>query len=175
MKGRYLLLFLIPIFIILLNLQLLIFNNNFYDDEVSENLLSYFKGGELKFNYTEREVIHLNDVKNLMSILKIVLYILFFLILILLFNKNISNILIISGLITIGIVVLLFFIDFNFLFTEFHEVLFTNDYWLLDENTLLIRTYSLEFFISFFKRLILNIIITSLVVIGIGVLKNVYK
>ena len=79
MKGRYLLLFLIPIFIILLNLQLLIFNNNFYDDEVSENLLSYFKGGELKFNYTEREVIHLNDVKNLMSILKIVLYILFFL------------------------------------------------------------------------------------------------
>jgi len=174
MKIKYLLLILIPIFIILLNLQLLIFNNNFYDDDVSDNLLNYFKGEELNFNYTEREIVHLEDVKNLMNILKIVLYILFFFILILLFNKDISNILIISGLITIGIVILLFLIDFSFLFTKFHEILFTNDYWLLDKNTLLIKTYPLEFFIRFFKRLILNIIITSLMVISIGILKNVY-
>ena len=169
MKFKYFLLILLPVFIILMNFQLLIFNDNFYDDEVSENLLSYFKGEELKFNYTEKELIHLEDVKNLISILKIVLCVLILLIsLILIFNKNISNMLIMSGLITIGFIILLFFMDFNLLFTKFHEILFTNDYWLLDSDTLLIRTYPLEFFSGLFKRLILNIIITSLILVGIG-------
>tara|TARA_Y100000034_G_scaffold134518_1_gene203168 strand:- start:1226 stop:1780 length:555 start_codon:yes stop_codon:yes gene_type:complete len=176
MNLKYFLLFLIPLFIIFLNLQLLIFNDNFYDDEISDNLLNYFKDKEeLKLDYTEIELIHLEDVKGLINTLKIGVYILGILILlIMIFSKDFSNILLISGLITIGIVILLFLIDFSFLFTKFHEILFTNNYWLLPPNTLLIKTYPLEFFINFFKRLILNIIITSFIVGGIGLLKNVY-
>lgn len=173
MNVKYLLLILIPIFIILLNFQLLIFNGDFYDNEVHENLLSYFKGEELEFDYTEKELIHLEDVKKLINLLEIVLYILIVLIILIMFLSK-ENMFIISGIITIGIVVLLFLFDFSFLFTKFHEILFTNDYWLLDSNTLLIKTYPIEFFVSFFKRLVLNIIITSFILMGVGLLKNVY-
>ena len=171
MKIKYLLLILIPFFIILLNLNLLIFNHNLYINEVNENLINYFNGKEeLNFNYTEVEVIHLNDVKFLINLSRIIVYALGILILlILIIDRDISGILIISGIITIGIIILLFLIDFNFLFTKFHEILFMNDYWLLSNNTLLIQTYPMEFFISFFKRLILNIIITSLMLIGVGI------
>ena len=170
MKIKYLLLILIPFFIIFINLYLLIFNNNFYDDEVSGNILNYFNNKEdLKFNYTEIEIIHLEDVKNLIELLNILVYVLGILILlILVFSRDFSKVLIISGFITIGIILILFFIDFSFLFTKFHEALFTNNYWLLPEDTLLINTYPIEFFIDFFKRLILNIIITSLILIGVG-------
>ena len=171
MKIKYLLLILIPFFIILLNLNLLIFNHNLYINEVNENLINYFNGKEeLNFNYTEVEVIHLNDVKFLINLSRIIVYALGILILlILIIDRDISGILIISGIITIGIIILLFLIDFNFLFTGFHKILFMNDYWLLSNNTLLIQTYPMEFFISFFKRLILNIIITSLILIGVGI------
>ena len=176
MKIKYLLLILIPFFIILLNLNLLIFNHNLYINEVNENLINYFNNKEeLNFNYTEVEVIHLNDVKFLINLSRIIVYALGILILlILIIDRDISGILIISGIITIGIIILLFLIDFNFLFTKFHEILFMNDYWLLSNNTLLIQTYPMEFFISFFKRLILNIIIVSLILIGVGLLKNVH-
>ena len=171
MKIKYLLLILIPFFIILLNLNLLIFNHNLYINEVNENLINYFNNKEeLNFNYTEVEVIHLNDVKFLINLSRIIVYALGILILlILIIDRDISGILIISGIITIGIIIILFLIDFNFLFTKFHEILFMNDYWLLSNNTLLIQTYPMEFFISFFKRLILNIIITSLMLIGVGI------
>ena len=171
MKIKYLLLILIPFFIILLNLNLLIFNHNLYINEVNENLINYFNNKEeLNFNYTEVEVIHLNDVKFLINLSRIIVYALGILILlILIIDRDISGILIISGIITIGIIILLFLIDFNFLFTGFHKILFTNNYWLLSNNTLLIQTYPMEFFISFFKRLILNIIITSLILIGVGI------
>ena len=181
MKIKYFLLILIPIFIILLNLKLLIFNYNLYKGEypnVNENLLNYLNNKEeLKFNYTERELIHMNDVKNLVNILNIIVYILGELILIILiFNKdNISNILIISGAVIIGVILILFLFSFSFLFEKFHEVLFANDYWLLNYDSLLIKTYPIEFFINFSRRLVLNTMITSLILITIGILKNVYS
>ena len=177
MKAKYLLILLIPIFIISFNLNFLIFNYNFYNNnDVNDNLLNYFKDKEeLKFNYTEREYIHLNDVKSLINILEIIVYVLLLLILIIIFyDFDIEKILIISGLITIGIIFILVIFNFGFLFTKFHEVLFVNDYWLLPEDSLLIKTYPIEFFTGFFKRLVLNIGITSLIVIVLGILKNVH-
>lgn len=177
MKIKYLLLILIPLFIIFFNLNNLIFNYPIKNKDVNENLLNYFKGKEgLKFNYSERELIHLNDVKKLITILRITIYFVFLLIIILFFtDNNISHILIVSGLLTILIILILLLSDFNSLFTKFHETLFTNNYWLLDKDSLLIKTYPIEFFIGFFKRLVLNITITSLIVIGIGIIQNVHK
>ena len=93
--------------------------------------------------------------------LDIIVYALaFFILLILIFNKkDIFDVLMISGAITIAITLILVFFSFDLLFTKFHEALFLNDYWLLDEGTLLIKTYPIEFFTGFFKRLILNIMI----------------
>ncbi|MEK6932189.1 MAG: DUF1461 domain-containing protein [Nanoarchaeota archaeon] len=181
MKIKYFLLFLIPFFVIFLNLKLLIFDYDFYNynnKDVNENLLSYLNNKEeLKFNYTTKELIHLEDVKSLVNTLNFIVYALgLLIILFLVFNKNdISDVLIISGIIIIVVIAVLFLIDFDFLFTKFHKISFTNNYWLLDENTLLIKTYPIEFFTEFFKRLVLNITITSLIVIGFGILKNVHK
>ena len=175
MKIKYFLLFLIPIFIILFNINALIFNYN-YENDVHHNLIDFFNGKELKFDYTERELIHLYDVKLLINLLRVTIYILASIILlILIFNKEkILDVLLMSGLITIGIALILSLINFNALFIKFHETLFTNNYWMLSSDTLLIKTYPIEFFISFFKRLILNIIIVSLILIGVGLLKNVH-
>jgi integral membrane protein (TIGR01906 family) len=177
-KVKNFLLILIPLFILLFNLQFLIFNYNysFENKTINDNLLDYLNSKEeLKFNYTEREIIHLHDVKNLVNILRIMIYILLLMIIILFItNKNFSYMLIISGLITIGIILIILLFNFNLLFVKFHELLFTNDYWLLPENSLLINTYPIEFFMGFFKRLILNIIITSSILIGIGIIKNVH-
>lgn len=181
MKIKYFLLFLIPFFVILLNLKLLIFNYDFYNynnKDVNENLLNYLNNKEeLKFNYTTKELIHLEDVKSLVNTLNFIVYALgLLIILFLIFNKNdISDVLIISGIIIIVIIAILFFVNFYFLFTKFHEISFTNNYWLLDENTLLIKSYPIKFFTEFFRRLVLNIAITSLIIIGFGVLKNVHK
>ncbi len=180
MKTKYFLLFLIPVFLVFLNLKILAFNHGFYDydnKDVNENLLNYLENKEeLKFNYTDKESVHLEDVKNLFNMLDLIIYVLALLIIIvLIFNKDeISNILIISGFITIFVIIILTLLDFSFLFTKFHEISFRNNYWLLDENTLLIKTYPIEFFINFFKRLVLNIIISGLILIIIGAIKNVY-
>src|SRR3989344_4940230 len=96
MKVKYFLLFLIPAFIILLNLHLLIFNYDFYkleNRDVNKNLLNYLNNKEkIKFNYTEKEIIHLKDVKSLVNILKIIVYAIgLLLLLVLIFNKEEIN------------------------------------------------------------------------------------
>ena len=103
------------------------------------------------------------------------IYVLGFLLILFILNRDdISDVLMISGGIILSIIAILFLVDFNLLFTKFHEILFSNNYWLLDENTLLIRTYPFEFFTGFFRRLVLNIIISSLILITIGATKHVY-
>ena len=180
MKTKYFLLLLIPVFVIFLNLKILAFNHDFYDygnKDVNENLLNYLNNKEeLKFNYTTKELIHLEDVKGLVNVMNVVISVLGLLIILLLIlnRDDISDVLMISGGIILSIIAILFLVDFNLLFTKFHEILFSNNYWLLDENTLLIRTYPFEFFTGFFRRLVLNIIISSLILITIGATKHVY-
>jgi len=175
MKIKYFLIFLIPFLIILLNFQFIIFNNN-SNTEINENILNYFQNKEeLKFDFTEEESIHLKDVKSLIFKLNIILIILTILtILILILNKEpISKQLIISGSITIAITLILSIINYQILFTTFHKLLFTNNYWLLPRETLLIQTYPSEFFINISKRLALNIILTSIILVIIGIIQNV--
>lgn len=180
MKIKHLLLLLVPVFLILLNLKILAFDHDFYDYDnkiANENLLNYLENKEeLKFNYTERELVHLEDVKGLFDLLNVIIYMIAFIILaILIFNKEkLSDVLMISGGITILIILILSMFNFESLFTRFHELIFTNDYWLLDENTLLIRTYPTGFFYDFSRRLVLNIMITGLILITIGAIRNVY-
>jgi len=44
-------------------------------------------------------------------------------------------------LIASGILIILSFTSFDTLFTYFHKILFRNNYWLLDENSILIRLF----------------------------------
>ncbi len=62
----------------------------------------------------------------------------------------------------------LYFIDFNWAFTRFHELFFSNDLWLLDpRKDRLIMLMPLPFFIDFVKRWLLVSLIGHLVLAGV--------
>ena len=123
MKKIILALFLV-VFIFLLNFRIYIFNQNFYEKEFDKldigknfdygihkeyiSLINFLKNKE-ELNpdfFNEKEIIHLNDVKNLIKIVFIIFYIIFFtLIYFLLKNKKIlSEIFLLSGIITMIII-----------------------------------------------------------------------
>ena len=176
MKVKYFLVILIPLLIIFLNFQFIIFSNG-NSTAVNENVLNYFKNrGDLKFNFTMEETVHLKDVKSLINTLNITTAVLAIItaIILILNKETISKQLILAGIISAGIVLILAVIDYSTLFTLFHKTLFTNNYWILPKESLLIKTYPSDFFTNASKRLALNIIITSFVSTGLGIIQNVH-
>ncbi len=172
--------YLVPIFILLLSLNFLVFDESFflsknsgfeyYEEEVS-NLLNYFSGNDLnEERYSEEEIIHLKDVKLLIWIsLGLMLGILIafvFSIRKLSFKKFCLK----SGIISLvffGIVSLIF-LNFSWAFRKFHEILFWNDYWMLPVDSTLIQMFPQSFFLSALVRIILYSLILSLLLLLLG-------
>lgn len=100
--------------------------------------------------FTEIEKIHMKDVK----ILVLISFLLFLLSLffIVYFRKNLKrDVLKISAVTTIIFVISLIgfsLTNFDEAFTLFHRILFRNNYWLLDPDTLLIRLFPEEVFMK---------------------------
>ena len=175
MKKFY---YFIPLFILLFSVNFFIFNedvyNSEYEDEVS-NLLDYFKYGELdEEKYTGEEVIHLYDVRKLIQASLAVMFFLAFVIIITMLRE--SREVIRYGLIRGGVfgvvltlVASLVLLNFTSAFTKFHELLFTNDYWMLASDTLLIQMFPESFFYGAVVHIVLYSIIFSLVSIVLGV------
>jgi len=167
----------IPFFILLFSINLLIFDQEFYAQEMpqyesykeqQQNLLSYFQGTELNTeSYSEREIFHLKDVRNLIW----ASWLLLFLLLIpIFFSKNIKKELYKGGIYTIILTLLLTLtlLSFSTFFTFFHKILFTNDLWLLPANSILIQMFPQEFFIESTKQILLYTFIFSLLCIVLG-------
>ncbi|MBS3162793.1 DUF1461 domain-containing protein [Candidatus Woesearchaeota archaeon] len=170
--------FTIPIIIILLSLNLIIFNIDFYEKESNydsseiKDLLSYFSGSELNPEYTIEETIHLKDVRNLIW----VSWGLIILLSITLFFSPTKDIIyggIISLIITLFLPVI--FLSFDSAFILFHKLLFTNNYWLLPSTSKLIQMLPEKFFIEAAKQLIFNNLILSLftIILGIKIRKGI--
>ena len=92
---------------------------------------------------TEIEQLHMLDVKKLI-ITAFVIFIITLIIVILKrrfitkgFLKGTATFLLIFS----GILIILSFTSFDTLFTYFHKILFRNNFWLLDENSILIRLF----------------------------------
>lgn len=174
----------LAIFILLISLNLLIFNPEFYQEEAQEykeykehitNLLSYFKGAELeKENYSEREILHLKDVRKLIWA-SIIITILLLGIITLSIKKNTKEQnkkeLIRGGIysIILSILISLTLLSFSASFVTFHELLFTNNLWLLPANAVLIQMFPQEFFIESTKQILLYSFILSLTSIALGI------
>lgn len=164
--------FTIPILILLLSLNLIIFNIDFYKHEMPnynepevKNLLNYFIGSELNTGYSSEETIHLHDVRNLIWLS----WILIITLVIILFFSS-SKDLIYAGVFSLIITLLLplLFISFENSFILFHKILFTNDYWLLSGSSKLIQMFPNRFFIEAAKQLIFNNLILSLFALILG-------
>lgn len=158
--------FTIPILILLLSLNLITFNKDFYEHEMPDynkskvnNLLDYFTGLELNKGYSTEEIIHLKDVRNLIWLSWLLILILT---IITLFSSTKDFI---YGAIFSLILTLLLptiFISFKNSFILFHKLLFINNYWLLPASSNLIQMFPKEFFIEATKQLIFNNLILSL-------------
>lgn len=131
-------------------------------EAVTDDLILYLKGGEnslLKPSFNEREILHMEDVRDLFDLARMIKYIGLGLIILIIFyfikNKNIAFMarslfygLFINHLL-LGIIALLAYIDFNKYFTYFHLIFFSNDLWILNPETdLMIQMLPEGFFIG---------------------------
>lgn len=177
--------------IITLNFKLLALNQNFYQKEFNKlniynkipdadkntlNLINYIKDREpLNSFFNEKEKLHMKDVKDLIQEIFLLFYILLILTILLLiyliYTKNykiILNSIFLSSLLTIIIILILSLslINFDVSFTKFHLMAFTNNLWQLNPETdNLINLFPLEFFYDITKQIIINILISSFILI----------
>lgn len=193
---KYTLIALIPIALILGNFRLLVFNNEFYYDEIDKNninienarehtagIISYLRTGETPKNklISKDELTHLGDVRHLIQITLTIFYVLLALaacaLMFLIYKHRILALKSIyyggiSTAATVVIALLILTVAFDQAFFIFHKILFRNDLWLLPAESTLIRLFPQEFFIDFAKKLGLNTVLMSLLLIMIGRLKR---
>ncbi|MBF0714707.1 lipoprotein intramolecular transacylase Lit [Gemelliphila palaticanis] len=158
----------------------------------TNNLLEYLRGNtQLDSNwYSNKDILHMIDVKKLynfsiyFAILLIILTLISLVITYIIDKDNFlyTPIKIFSKVFIIFfiIIVLLTIIaiqNFNYFWIKFHEIIFTNDLWLLDpKESNLIKMVPEEFFFELVIKIIINILIylTSLIVIR-QIVKKILK
>ena len=142
--------------------------------DAADNLMGYLKGeNELSDFFNKKEKTHMADVKRLFDAAYLVLWVAAvcaFALLILasrLWQGSFLKFLLLSMIATMGLAVFLSTIgflitsDFGPFWTGFHEVLFSNDLWIMDAAT---DNIILLFPESFFRNMVLTIMIRSLAV-----------
>ena len=135
----------------------------FRDDQVKLEVLLQQPGKEVLNLFNQKEIDHMVDVKNLIktTILfertGLILLIIFFVFYLfregyISFYENLKRIMLVSFLIWSILLFLIVFgmiVDFNYTFTLFHKIMFTNDLWILDPNSdFLIMIYPQRFFLE---------------------------
>ena len=114
----------------------------------------YYNNKDLPDNYSEKEITHMQEVKDLLNLF-IVLDLIFIIALLSLkqkpdLKKTGISLITISALLFIGAI---FYQSFHH---NIHLLLFKSDTWLLPASSILIQTYSLEYFQN--KFITINII-----------------
>lgn len=177
--------------LILLNFNFLIFNHAFYKsqfakldvyktfdakeivDYQSKNLIDFLCcGKELDRGFfTERERLHLADVRKIislnqfMAVLLTAFVLIGFLILILKKDeKELAKTLMISSAIAFFAIIFLWLsalLNFDALFVKFHFLAFDNDLWQLPESSNLIKLFPAQFFANFANRIAIQTLLIS--------------
>jgi len=184
MKKISLLIILIPIILILTSTYLLTFNESFYknnanyDENKINNILNFLKDKEQLNYFTIDEQTHLLDVKNKIKTTKTILILswltLIFIISFLTYKKQykfLGKFLTQSSLLTLALIVtltLMTLLNFEQAFIKFHEILFTNNLWLLPPTSELLQLFPTTFFINFTKRILLTTTLISIALLGLG-------
>ena len=148
-----------------------------------QETINFLKGkAELNLEYTSNEMSHLIDVKKVMQNMNYLFYLsLLICTLILTYykesKKNKANKEIIKkklrygsigSLIILGVVFLFVIINFNFSFTIFNEIFFPQGNWVFSEDSLIIQTFPIKFFINItLKIFILALLVSSTILLKI--------
>ena len=182
--------FFAPAFI-LINFNFLVFNHGFYKSQFeklnvyetfgskevvnnqSKTLIGYLCcGKELDLNFfTEREGLHLSDVKKIITLNQVASVLLVGLILagllILILKKNereFAKTVMGASAITVVAVIFLWLsalFNFDWFFLKFHFLAFDNDLWQLPESANLIKLFPQHFFVNFANRIAIQTLAIS--------------
>lgn len=144
-------------------------------DQKFEEILDYMNGRIAKLDsdfYSERDILHMQDVRNLNLGAIIVSSVCSSWIIFVLFKKDKENLIDAmhysgTGLLALFASVLAAIaVSFDAIFIKFHQILFSNDYWQLDpESSNLIKFLPSQIFNEIFIIVSLSIIITGLILV----------
>jgi len=189
---------------ILLSSYLVIFNSSYFHNEFSKHgvvekyevnidfyhreVIEYLRGSKTampdEIPLNEREISHMDDVRNVFRYYLVVFYLVLGLSIVLLLFllkkdvKIIPKVFRISGFISIGIsvVLLLFFlISFTFAFDNFHSLFFTEGSWVFSPTDNIVNIYPIGLFRDVFVRVFLIQFVISIVFVFPYVVKSFYK
>ena len=200
---KFLLVLILPLLILLMSMNLVSFDKSFYDKKFSEykvredvpdamslheKVMNFIKGNNntLPNELTQREKEHLLDIRNLVRISTIALYIFIILFVLLLIssalilkvNNRIINfigkVLIFGGFLTIAIAASLFLFiisDFSTSFESFHKLFFEKGTYLFDPaKEIIVNIYPEQLFMDLGIRISAGVLITAAVIILFGLL-----
>ena len=190
--------------LILLNFNFLVFNSAFYKsqfkklnvyeefesreivDNQSDGLIGYLCCGKnLDENFfTERERLHLLDVKKLITLNQVASVLLSGLVLagliLLIFKKDekeFTKTILGASAITVFAVIFLWLsalFNFDWIFLQFHFLAFDNDLWQLLESSNLIKLFPQQFFVNFADRIAIQTMLISSAIFFVALIIN-YK
>ncbi|MEA3312940.1 MAG: TIGR01906 family membrane protein [Caldisericota bacterium] len=166
--------------------------SNFQYVSYSSQIVQYFfrkgtlyitdeNGNVIENFFSRKEIIHMQDVKNVMQMALSILFALFIvsfiLILLLKSRKILFQRAAVGNLIFVLFISTMIVMNFNGTFTLFHKILFRNDFWLLPENAVLIRMFPESFFVDFalFWGAIVAVISASIIFLDIWLEKIFQK
>ncbi|MBR9683514.1 DUF1461 domain-containing protein [Candidatus Woesearchaeota archaeon] len=162
---------LVPFFLILFSYKV-VFNFTDYNVEQREVVNFLEDKGKLTAEMSDLEASHLEDVQGVLRGVDYLFYsLLLICTLILTYNYGgAKKLLFYGGIATagwVGLTLLFVFFDFNLLFDIFHKVLFPGGNWIFSQDSFLIQTFPLTFFISAIKKIVyLSLILASVFILG---------
>ena len=189
-----LLVLIIPVIIYLLSFSSVIHNKPFIEKQMEESGL-FFNAKEVNslvvdYLLSEDELInldvfdkkeeqHLLDVKIVINRVFDFLFLLLALFLFLVYynwkNKSDFNkIMIYSGMVTVAIPIILYFIPFQTFFTAFHNIFFIEGSWVFTHISALIQIYPFDFWYRTSFGLFLRGFVAGWALIGLGYLRSFF-
>ncbi len=167
----------LPFFLLLFSYTLVVASSPLTVEQ--QDVFQFLDGKqELSAKYTAEEVSHLRDVIRVMKQVNFTFYVLGIMMVILVaysWEKKdlLQNMLRYGGIATaVFLLLLLLFtvIDFNGLFTLFHQLFFPQGNWQFPADSLLIRTFPVDFFVSLGRRIFVLTLLGGLFNMGLGYL-----
>lgn len=176
--------FLIPLLVLLFSFRLVVFDASFYKaefekygvygrfdkdvaDPAVESLIGYMKSGyPLSDFFNEKEKVHMFDVCNIVQKVLLVFFILLSVFVVSLFSGRgyFFKSLFYGGVCSLAVILLFFLVSsvwFDFIFYKFHELSFSNDFWMLNPDVDNLKALLPD---GFFYDALLRIFFISLVV-----------
>ena len=142
--------------------------------EAQQNALDFVGGErELTGDYTVQEISHLKDVQKVMGGIDYVFYGLLLLLTLIVtyYRRDKSELRALfryAGIATILFLIvflLVHFLHFEWLFTQFHHIFFPQGNWIFPSESYLIQTFPLHFFIGISSRIFVLTLILGIIFI----------